>query len=84
MDEFETVRARRRQEGFKPKVAVRTPRVTADLVEWLRETYPPMCIKANQSEIDAHRYAAQVDLANRIIGFARGMDDHPGFSIQED
>lgn len=84
MDEFETVRARRRIEGTKPKVSLKNPRVTADLVEWLQDTYPPMCIKQGQSEIDAHRYAAKVELAQKIVGFARGMDDHPGFSIQED
>ncbi|CAH0343726.1 hypothetical protein [Rhizobium sp. CECT 9324] len=62
----------------------KTPRVTADLVDWLQKTFPPMCIKENQSEISAHRYASQVELAQRIIGFARSADDHPGFSIQED
>lgn len=32
---------------------------SVDLVERLDEEFPPCCIGRNQSEVDAHRYAAK-------------------------
>lgn len=50
------------------------PRVTPDLVEWLKDTFKPRCIKAGESLEDAHRYAGKVELAETIIKFAQNGD----------
>lgn len=38
------------------------PLATVDLIARLEKDYPPRCIYPNESEISAHRYAAQVEL----------------------
>lgn len=43
------------------------PRVPPDLVEWLKENFPPRCIGQNETEAEARYYAAQHELAKRLI-----------------
>lgn len=75
---FETAQSRRVSKTGRP------PRVTPDLVQYLKETFPPRCIGPNEDPIAAHRYAAQVELAEKIIRLAGSEDDRPGYMIQED
>jgi hypothetical protein len=39
---------------------------TADLLVMLLRAYPPRCIAPGQDPIDAHRYAAQVELVQEL------------------
>ena len=48
----------------------RDPRIGEDLVDWLRNNFPPRCIAADENPIEAHRYSAKVELAQRLIRMA--------------
>lgn len=60
-----------RRGGIKSKTASSFPKVPADIVEYLEKTYPPRSITVGQSEIEAHRYAAKVELAQNLIAMAK-------------
>ncbi len=61
---------------------MKPPRIGADLVEFLKQ-YPPRCIRSDETPIEAHRYAAKVELAQTLIRM--GMRDDEGIiEIQED
>ncbi|MCC5780543.1 hypothetical protein H7H48_15890 [Nitratireductor sp. B36] len=46
---------------------MRDPRISPDLVDWLKKNFPPLCIHEGQTEVSAHRYAGKVELAQRLI-----------------
>lgn len=48
---------------------VELPRDTKTLLKDLRKTYPPRCIYPGQDPIEAHRYAAQVELVEELIAW---------------
>jgi hypothetical protein len=60
---------------------MKDPRISEDLVDWLRKNYPLRCISAGEDPIMAHRYAAQVELAQRLIRLARRDEAHD-FTIE--
>jgi hypothetical protein len=61
----------------------RNPPVPIDLVEWLRANFPPRCIRRGESEADARWYAAQVELAERLIRFGTPKEAPEGeYSIE--
>lgn len=43
------------------------PPLSAQLVEELDKAYPARCIERDQSEIDAHRYAAKRELVEFLM-----------------
>lgn len=53
------------------------PRVGEDLVEWLRVTFPPRCIRKHENPDDARWYAAQVELAETIISMGTRQEHRP-------
>lgn len=55
------------------------PRVPVDLMDWLKKTYPIRGIRPDEDPIMAHRYAAQVELAQRLIRIGKGSSDEPDF-----
>ncbi|RWI06806.1 MAG: hypothetical protein EOQ89_03490 [Mesorhizobium sp.] len=57
-------------------VQVKNPRIGLDLIDYLRKNFPPRCIQQGQSEIEAHRYAAQVELAQKLIRMGKGDEEH--------
>lgn len=60
-----------------------TPPVSPDLVEWLKKHYPPRCIGPEEPAWMAHRYAAQVELAQRLIRYGSSMEHREGEIIAE-
>lgn len=62
----------------------RAPRVSPDLVDWLKKNFPHRCIRPGETENEARAYAAKVELAEKLIQFGLKSAEHPGFSIQED
>lgn len=55
---------------------MRPPRISIELMDWLRKTFPAQCIEPGQDLIAAHRYAAKVELAQKIIRMGGGDEDH--------
>lgn len=48
---------------------------SVDLVERLDEEFPPCCIGRNQSEVDAHRYAAKRELVDFLLRLRDETDE---------
>ncbi|UIY29173.1 hypothetical protein LZK73_21815 [Neorhizobium galegae] len=67
-----------------PRAKRGTPRVPSDLVDYLRDTFPPRCIKQGEDVIEAYRYAAKVELAETLIKFGTSNEDRADFILQED
>ncbi len=50
-------------------------RVSKDLADFLKETFPPRCISEGETMEAAQRYAGKVELAQFLIGHAAEEDD---------
>ena len=68
----------------KPSIADEfIPELSYDLIDLFVTTYPPLCIKPDQSVEDAHRYAGIVDLVQDLQSWKineMGLEDHPSDS----
>lgn len=49
-------------------------RTLDQLADWLEEEFPPKCIKRDELEATARHYAAQQELAERLVATIRGDD----------
>ncbi|MER9178945.1 hypothetical protein [Mesorhizobium sp. M0767] len=63
---------------------MKQPRINSDLVDWLEKIFPPRCISAAEDPIMAHRYAAQVELAQRLIKMGKSDENDGVSTFQED
>lgn len=61
----------------------RRPRIGADLVDYLRTTFPPRCKRVEESLEYHTMYAGKVELAQSLIRMALKDEDHD-IEIQED
>lgn len=62
-------------------VALNNPRISLELVDWLRANYKPRCIGPKEDLRQADRYAGAVELAQKLIRIATG---DPNNDIEED
>lgn len=80
----------RREDGFKvqerpanliPNVRLNT---ASDILTYLKDHFRPQCIGVNEREVDAHRRAGEVGLAQRLIATIEYSQEHQGEEDLED
>jgi len=64
-----------------PNVRLNT---ASDIVAYLEEHFQPSCIGVHEREVDAHRRAGEVGLAQRLIATIRFSQEHRGEEDLED